>query len=149
MLGIIAMRCVGFGVVLLVIGLVTLAIPMWRRMRRSGRSHGTVFCFDGRMPAGGEPSHGGEVIPVVEFVDRDGTHRWGSAPVGEGDLYQVGDEVDVAYDPRNPEGSVRILSGDEEHVDIWIVSELGFVFNLGMILIMAGLVAILFVMSRG
>jgi len=119
LLGRIALGC-------LVVGLVLLGVGGWLGARttafldRARSVSGTVIALEGD-----ETLH-----PVFRFQDSDGTTRTHRSRVGTSQpAFEVGEAVEVLYDPANP-ADARIRSVGELWLGVLIAGGMGGVFTL-------------------
>jgi Protein of unknown function (DUF3592) len=89
--------CFGLAAVLLVIGAATL-VDAARFVRGAERTTGTVIDLDSRTSDGGLVHH-----PIVRFTAADGRTVEFTSSSGSSSPPDVGDRVEVLYDPDDPQ----------------------------------------------
>lgn len=58
---------------------------------------------------GSHHSYSTDYYPVLQFVDAEGTQWFAEQSVSNNDDYEIGEIVEVAYDPRDPAGSAIMV----------------------------------------
>ena len=104
------------GIIVTGLGMISL-VRQWRFLQRGCRTHGIVLSLEKRYPFGLTTSRGSRPIPCylskIQFLDENGRpYEFVEQSAGRFLSPQVGRQVPVVYDPRNP----RCV-----HVDHWLV----------------------------
>ena len=81
----------------------SLAAKALKRQRAGGRARGTIVGSEKTQSGSSSSPHGVYYRPKVRFTASDGRARTFVSPVGRGKPYVEGTEVQVAYDPANPD----------------------------------------------
>lgn len=125
-----------FGLVFAIVGVVLSSVEGGRAQARTATAEATIVDLEARTSTGRKGRRHTSYYPVLEFEDSDHmTHR-GTQNVSSGH-YEVGDVVEVRYDPMDPEGNLIMVANEgATDVFLWVFCGLGAIFFIvGIILL--------------